>query len=87
MQGSRWTSANAVPVSGFGVHQAETLAGCKETAGPLQMLCVSADLVCIKLKRWLGTILILISGQYVDGFEAGCSHILEMDKLHHPIHS
>ena len=54
MRGSRWTSANAVRVRGFGVHQAEALAVCKRAAGPLQMLCLSADLLCVKLKRWLG---------------------------------
>ena len=53
MQGNNFASANAVLVSGFGVQLAETLAGCKDAAELLQMRCLAADLVYIKLKRWL----------------------------------
>ena len=52
MQGNSWTSANAVPVSGFGVHLAESLAGLKETAGPLQMVCLSRGF-CVHLAETL----------------------------------
>ena len=38
----------------FRVHLREMLAGCRETAGPLQMLCLSGDFVCIYVKLRLG---------------------------------
>eukprot|EP00435_Cladocopium_sp_Y103_P002207 s3500_g1.t1 len=43
--GNNWSSAHAVPVSGFRV---------QVTAGPLQMLSVSADFAYTYVKRWLG---------------------------------
>ena len=51
MPGNSRTSANRVRVSGPGVHLLETLAGCKEAAGPLQIPCLSADLTYMQLKR------------------------------------
>eukprot|EP00435_Cladocopium_sp_Y103_P007334 s3500_g2.t1 len=82
-----WTSANAVPVSGFPVHPRGTVAGCKEQ---LQMLRLSADFMYIYVIRWLGAGSSWTSANAVpvSGFPvhlrvtvAGCREQLQMLRL------